>query len=189
MEKRISNLIFVDVETTGLEAGKHKIIEIGAILVGPQNLEILEEFNEKILWDDRVMLSASPEALKINGYDRDLWIRDAKFEEDVLTGLNKFTGGALMVGWNIGFDRAFLEAAYRRYGKWFPFDYHAIDVMSLTWWEIGYALDSLSLSKVCKYLGIEPEPEVHRALNGARKCYEVFSYLVRRRSLNRFMTL
>ena len=40
---RKHNLAFIDVETTGLNAMKHEIIELGCVLAKP-DLEIIEEF-------------------------------------------------------------------------------------------------------------------------------------------------
>ena len=38
-------------------------------------------------------------------------------------------------------------------------------------------LESLSLKDIMEFLGIEPEPEIHEAINGAKACRDVWVHL------------
>lgn len=153
------NLCFVDIETTGLDAQKHEIIEIGAIHTDGAKLEsyVLPSHIE----------TADPESLAINGYTEKGWQQmDAITLPDALQSLNVIANGAYFIAYNATFDWSFLQKAYSDYGIEPNFHYHRLDLMTLVW---GGADDPpLSLREFCLVNGLETEPSVHRAINGAK---------------------
>lgn len=170
----MNNIIFLDCETTGLNPDKHEIIEIGAVKEDGTTFEC------KVI--PLHIKEADPEALKINGYNLKDW-GESFLLHHALQLLNEFVGKDMpyFMAYNTSFDLSFLEKAYRDCNLPWPFHYHKLDLLTLAWawrektWDMNL---SLSLKNVCLALGIEPEPAIHSALNGAQKAYEVYKKLV-----------
>lgn len=162
-------LAFVDVETSGLDPVENEILEFAAVS-GDDVLEI------KI--KPRRIHTATPRALEVNGYNAKDW-EDA---EDISVAAPKiiaFLRGSVIAGQNVGFDVDFIEAFLLEAGIFEVLDYHHVDICAISYLMlVPYGLESLSLAHVCEFLGIPPEPKIHRALNGAllaRKVYERFA--------------
>lgn len=173
------DLTFVDSETTGLTAGHHEIIEVAAIRCSADGREILETYVAKVLplYPER----ASPKALEVNGFTAAEWeaADDLRDRKDVARELDRITRNTHLVAQNVAFDEGFLTAFLKGEGvwkgDWAPWHYHKICTMVLSWPLYQKGLFSgLSLSNLCEGLGIEPEPQVHRALKGAQTCRAVF---------------
>lgn len=166
-------LAITDVETTGLDPEIHEIIEIGLVLVNQRTLEIIEKLN---IWVKPEHLDrASERALEVNGYNERIheWDNAVTLEEAMKLYAEK-TEGALCVAHNAVFDGPFIKAAFKRAGVENPMDYHVVCQMSVAWNRLGMSgLEKLKLSEIAKFLGLPPEPEVHRAINGAMLAYEV----------------
>lgn len=173
---RTNKIAFVDLETTGLNPSKAEIIEIGAIVYDIEKGTV-EELNVKI--KPLRIEGADPKALEVNGYTEKEWKKAGTLEE-ALVALGKIAEGATFLAYNVSFDWSFLEAAYAATGVPIPFHYHRLCVMSMATIKIPKSkVQSYSLKTVCAYLGIEPEPKVHRALNGAQKAMEVYMALTK----------
>ena len=72
----------LDTETTGLNRSEHEIIEIALIsyiIAANGDKYVLKTFESKI--KPGHIESASPEALKINGYSEEAWSSAPRFEE------------------------------------------------------------------------------------------------------------
>lgn len=173
---RTNKIAFVDLETTGLNPLKAEILEIGAI-VYDINEGTIQEYNAKI--KPLRIESADPKALEVNGYTEKEWKKAGTLEE-ALRGLGEICEGATFLAYNVSFDWSFLEVAYETTGLPVPFHYHRLCVMSMATIKIPKSkVQSYSLKTVCAFLGIEPEPKVHRALNGAQKAMEVYMALTK----------
>ena len=123
----MTQLVFVDLETTGLDVDRHGIIEIGCIfetdgqreaeafhsLANPGEVEQSAEAAEVHKIPPASIAAAPP-------LDEVLRQFDARCQDE-----------AIISGWNTKFDEAFLYRAYRRYGIPWRFDYHIYDVWSL----------------------------------------------------------
>lgn len=164
-------LAFVDCETTGLDPVRHELIEVAAIRVHPQTLVVESEVAIKVR-PERIE-DADPEALRINGYSEEAWA-DAVSLDEAMAQLAPVLGGAMLAGHNVAFDRGFLDAAWKRVGhRPENLDHHLLDTATLAWPLLSSGmLDSVSLTPVCKHLGIE-RGEEHWALDDARASLEV----------------
>lgn len=81
---------------------------------------------------------------------------------------------AIFCAYNVTFDLPFIKQACIETGVIFNMDYHNIDIPSLVWHKYRNAdLENINLSKTAEFLGLKPEPTIHRALNGAMSGYEV----------------
>lgn len=169
-------LIFLDLETTGLEVQKHEIIEIGALKVHPEKLfEILEELEIKVRPEN--LKAADKDALKMVGFTEEKW-KGAISLKETLASLDEFGKDGVLVGYNINFDWAVLDRAYYSQGRIDPFYYHRIDVMAMAYFKYFSNPDfqRFSLGEVCRNLKIERQA-AHTALDDARTTYLVFKKL------------
>lgn len=164
-------LAFIDLETTGLDPARHEILEIGVIRVDARTLTELDATDIRV--HPTRLQDADPEALRLNGYSARRWENGANLPE-ALDWVAPLLVGATLAGHNVGFDRAFLEAAWRTTGGPPPdLDHHLLDTATLAWPLLAEGhVDSLSLLAVCQALGIglcDP----HRALSDAERSLEI----------------
>ncbi|MGO8994722.1 MAG: exonuclease domain-containing protein [Polyangiaceae bacterium] len=169
-------LLFVDVETTGLDPVRHEIIELAAVRVHPQLLFIERELVTRVR--PQFPERCSMETASINGFDPQKW----DHEPDIYDALKRFAPlaeGCILAGHNVGFDKAFLAAGYRRAGLEEPkMDHHTIDTATLAWpLAVAGALESLSLGPVCDLLGIRNEG-AHSARRDVARAMEVYRRLM-----------
>jgi DNA polymerase-3 subunit epsilon len=158
-------LIVTDLETTGLDANLHDIIEIGAIRLHPQTLEETGRLGIKVKIEHPDTVQS--QALLRNGYREEL-CEDAVPLADAMAMYSHLAVWGILVAYNITFEFSFLHEAFRRCGSNIDkvLDYHRIDLPSLLWFQ-NPKRETISLNVVCREFGIEPEPVVHRAINGA----------------------
>lgn len=119
----MTDLVFLDTETTGLDPALHEVWEIAwAINDGPIQSGIVTHSIQ----------TADPKALELNGY----WTRgfcEGSVESADVT-LREILTGATIVGANPAFDTAFLRA---RWGV-APWHHRLIDVESMALTVLGY---------------------------------------------------
>lgn len=169
-------IIIVDLETTGLDPTQQEIIEIGAIITDDVDFYIHDEISIKV--KPRRIDLASPKALEVNGYSAPEWQNTLSLEEAMQIFTDKAIGHIFMA-YNYHFDAGFIEEAYKKTGIKNPFNHYKIDILSMAFTKIPHdKVGSWSLKTVCTYLGIPPEPKIHRALNGARSAYQVYKKIM-----------
>jgi DNA polymerase III epsilon subunit-like protein len=123
----MAQLVFVDLETTGLDCDRHGIMEIGCIFETdgqrePEDFQSLANPGE---------VEYSEEAAKVHNIPHQT-IAAAPLLYEVLQRFDsRCAEGAIVSGWNTKFDEAFLYKAYQRYHIPWRFDYHIFDVWSL----------------------------------------------------------
>lgn len=143
-------VVFFDLETGGVEP-RHPNIELAAIAVDPSMKEELGTFHARILFDEA---AADPEALRINGYDPELW-KDAVSPDLVFRRFNRFLEPfacvrrmsrhnkpywlARLAGHNAqGFDLPRLGAWADQVGAFPSWDrYFALDTMQRAMWHVA----------------------------------------------------
>ena len=125
-------LVFVDIETGGLDPRRHPIIQVAAIAVD-EVFEPVEAAEFKIRFDER---KACKHSLRKNHYSRGLWALEAHSDRAAAFGLATFfkrhatcpmqsANGkeyrvAQLVAHNAAFDGPFLQAWYERLGLYVP---------------------------------------------------------------------
>lgn len=169
-------IAMIDLETTGLSPTKNEIIEIGMVIFDSETHQILEEWDAKIkpLYPDQM----DPKALKVNGYNEEDW-RDANDVIPVLMEFIEKTRGCTFMAYNASFDIGFLEYQLEKYEMKHEMDHHKICLMSMAYAIVPHnKVFSWGLRTVGTYLGVVPEPKVHRGANGAKKGYEVYCKLM-----------
>ncbi|MFH0937136.1 MAG: 3'-5' exonuclease [Candidatus Daviesbacteria bacterium] len=169
-------LIFLDLESTGLQIQKQEILEIGALKVEPKKpFKILKEINIKV--KPKNIQNADKTALKIVGYSEEAW-KNALDLDKALDQLDEFAQDGILVGYNVSFDWAMLDKAYFSLDRFDPFYYHRLDVMPMTYLKLFSCqkIKRFSLGEICKFFKIERENQ-HQALDDARSTYLVFKHL------------
>lgn len=160
-------MIWVDVETTGLDRTNAAILSIGAI-----HYPSMSEFYIECC--PTGFFEIDLEALTING------LKPNKDNVTPKIAVDKFIDWAkhecddiLLAGHNIGnFDALFLHKAYDgTFNMNWIFGRRFIDLHT-----VGYTVtgNSLSLDGILSYLGFPKEPKPHNALVGAKaemRCY------------------
>lgn len=174
-------IAIIDVETTGLDPRHHEIIEIGCVIFDSRTFAIEGYLEAKII-PERIE-DAHPEAMKVNGYNEDEWI-DAYTLQHVMEQLSDLlhtTPEVTFCAHNMVFDWGFLEEAQRKTGITLPFGRHKLDLLTLAWSRVPHEkVRSWSLKTICTYLGIPPEPKMHRAMQGVLAEYAVYTKLMNR---------
>ena len=99
----------MDVETTGLSASNHRVLEIALVTADPSG-RVLDE------WSTRLNPQGPVGATHIHGIT-DADVAHAPLFADVLDELNVRLAGAAVVAHNARFDQAFLRAEYAR-ARW-----------------------------------------------------------------------
>jgi len=170
------NIAITDLETTGLDPLKHEIIEIGLVLIKQPSLEIIETIDIKV--KPQNIETASPEALQLNGYKTKEW-ENAMELKDALTIYLEKTKDAIFCAHNTNFDFPFIKQACIKMNLTNTMDYHCIDIPTLVWLKYRTSsLEKINLSKVAEFIGLEPEPAIHRAINGAMLAYKVLKKII-----------
>lgn len=168
-------LAITDIETTGLNPDFHEIIEIGLVLVDQRTLRVIDTFESKVM--PRHPERMSPQAQKLNGFDAAQWV-GAPDLAAVLRSFAALTPKAMFTAWNVTFDWPFMRRAFEQTGVQHQMDYHRICLMSQAWMMLRYrGLTSMSQNSVAEFLGLPPEPAVHRAINGAWLSHSILQKL------------
>lgn len=173
---RKRHLIFIDLETSGLDVTKHEIIEIGCLIVNGENFEVIEEYSAKIKPEH--IENASKEALEINGYSKEKW-QDSLDLKIAIQKVFDMTKGGMIAGWNVAFDWAFIEAAFRKLKIESNFNYHKVDVQAIAYAKLYRKKDitNLRLRSIASHFGYDLG-NVHGASEDIRITYEVFKKLM-----------
>lgn len=181
-------LVFFDLETGGLDPHRHPVTQFAAIAVDDEFSE-LDSLELKLQFDPK---AADPEALKLNGYDPEVWRSDALRTVDALPRISAFLKKhatvdkvsqksgkpyrvARLAGHNAAeFDARFLQALFKREGQFLPAEYRALDTVQLAAWHFLVRLDvepeNLKLETLVGHLGIERSGVAHDALSDVRAC-------------------
>jgi len=163
-----------DTETSGLDPVKHRILQLGAIIVD-DNFNEISKGHMKLSLTDQEWLDADPGALKINGATKETWIPSHSSNEVSLQNfydwIYKYMGDQVkhfsLLGYNIyNFDIPFLKELIQRYNKPWIFGFFHLDIMHLVrlWVLVTKSqLDSLKLKVACEHFGI-PITNHHESL-------------------------
>jgi DNA polymerase III epsilon subunit-like protein len=174
---RVNELIWIDVETTGLDPELHEIIEIGWVVTTADGTD-RERGGYAVPFSGYVTSGAAA----VNGFDPTQERRVTRLD----WALNDL-GGAMkarrFAGQNPRFDEAFLRRAFRRCEiRWPMMDHHLLDLAALAWpIVLAGKTASVSLDALCDAVGVEREARPHSALAGALKAVEVYRALLLRK--------
>lgn len=184
--------IFLDTETNGLNAKKHKILEIAIKILDLSTGELKCAYETPIAISKEDWALSDSISLSINGFK---WITSSKgrvisdVAQDIERLFKQFNikrGQAIYICQNPSFDRIFFSQLFdpdlQEKNHW---PYHWLDLASMFWalamhdakengspypWVIGCTKD-----KIAQHFNLGSEESPHRAMNGVNhliKCYE-----------------
>jgi DNA polymerase III epsilon subunit family exonuclease len=149
-----SEVVVIDVETTGRDPKVADLIEIGAVRV--RGGQVVDRFSTFVN-PGRTIFGAQMHGIT------DAEVAGAPVAREAAEKLLAFVAGAPVVGHNIGFDLGFLDAALGEPGKFIAGGYFDTLVIARE----GYPdLESYKLGDVARFFGVTVET-VHRGLADA----------------------
>lgn len=166
------NLLWMDVETTGLNPKRHAIIDICLAETDVRGREV-KRYTSKIKPSQKEIGEADPRALEVNKYNPDDW-DDAPSIYEVVNAIHKVDWSqSIPAGWNVPFDLSFLKETALE----LPISYHPLDLMGVAWrWLLKRdpaMNEKVRLSSLCTMLGV-PVVDAHTAsgdVDMSIRCY------------------
>jgi DNA polymerase-3 subunit epsilon len=161
----------VDLETTGTDSYEGAITELGAVKV--RGGEVLGTFQTLI----DVGTAIPPAVSALTGITAEVLVRAPRVEP-VLAAFAEFAGGCVLVGHNVGFDAAFLRAAFARAG-WPPGAHPLVDTCALARRLLAGEADDCRLGTLAARYALPHQP-THRALEDAWATVDLLHLLLER---------
>lgn len=192
----MADYLLVDVETGGLDPYRHALLEIGAVAldsglkVRTNKKGIPVTFETKVCPCGGVVEEA---AVEVNGHrwalnPRSTEYRTAPNSATARVAFNRWLeqhygvapSYVVLVGWNVGFDKGFLERLYRHGTANCPFHYHVLDLLGVARYLDalqGKIRKSYALQAIAGELGVKPRGQAHTALADALLALDVVNTL------------
>lgn len=162
----VDSYVCIDLETSGLEPKKDRILEIGAVKVIQG--EVTEEYTTLV--DAGVHLS--PEVVQLTGINEKMLKTGVSVEKAVRECI-EFIGDLPLLGHCLLFDFSFLKRAAVNHGR--TFEKEGLDTLRIARKTLP-ELESRGLGSLCSYFQI-PIKRRHRALDDARATHILYGKL------------
>lgn len=120
------DLIFVDVETTGLDDRNDSVIQVGAIRTDSTGRNVKTRLDIKV----KPTTPVSPEAARVNGYTEEGWA-DASEPYAAALLLASVAQGAEFAGHCVWFDQGFCRQLLERNNVKVPWGHRLVDTQTL----------------------------------------------------------
>jgi len=156
--------VVFDIETTGLQADKDKITEIGAVKL--RNGQIVDTYSTFV----NPQIPIPEHIVKLTGITDEM-VAEAPTVESVLPEFLEFSKGAVLVAHNASFDAGFIRHNARVLG--IEMENPVVDTLELSR-QLFPELSKHRLNIVAKHLGVELKNH-HRALDDAMACAGIFT--------------
>lgn len=156
----------IDIETTGLRAGKEKITEIAILLHDGE--KVTDSFSSLVHPEQKIPYFIT----QLTGITDQMVTHAPKFYE-IARQIVEMTEDTIIVGHNVRFDYSFLRAEFQSLG--YQFQRKTLDTVKLSR-KLLPGHSSYSLGKLCKALNITHQSR-HRALGDALATAELFAML------------
>lgn len=165
----VNSYVAVDLETTGLDPKRDKIIEIGAVRI--EDGKAVGDF-ESFVNPYRLL---KEETMALTGIaDRD--VEDARGLEEILPEFLAFAGELPILGHNILFDYSFLKRAAVNTGR--EFEREGIDTLALARLFMPQE-EKKNLKAACQWFGVT-QKESHRAMADAAAAHRLYQAMKER---------
>lgn len=121
-------LVFLDLETSGLDAVNDKIIQIGIVILDSK-FNFIEDFDAFIYHEGLILSEKIVELTNISDDDLKTGIDESELVDKLK---NLFTTNTLVLAYNAQFDLSFIYNLFRRYNLQFDFNKpDFLDVMTV----------------------------------------------------------
>ena len=172
-KKQFDYFIAFDVETTGLDSKKDRIIELSALRF--EHGEIVDQFSTLINPQRKI-----PEEITKLTHIRDKDVETAPVERKAMDKFSFWIGEAkegeiVMVAHNASFDMSFIESAFKRSGVDASLKY--VDTLSMARKKLPN-LENHKLGTIADHFGIKLK-NAHRAKSDAEACGRIFIELLK----------
>jgi oligoribonuclease len=182
--------VFLDLETNGLDPWIHVPVEAALRIIDLESGQRLDSFHSMIQCSAEQWLRSDPESLRINRLTWDELAQQPSAREvgDQLSTLfgreGVRRGEAVFICQNPSFDRAFFSRLIPVADQELQgLPYHWLDLASMYWARVIQdrkqgktpRFSGFSKDRIAEALGLPPEQQPHRALNGVDHliaCYE-----------------
>lgn len=195
-------IIFLDIETTGLNPFKHRAIEIAYKIFDSKTKKIVLRFESLIYQPAEIWANADEESLKVNGFTYEEVLRGqsensiaASIIQD-FNGLNLAEKGGVFLCQNPSFDRAFfsqlispdLQKEYHWPYRWLDFASMYFAYQLIKDHKKMEDMDDKQLSKdiIAATFNIASEKKPHRALQGVDHLIQCFEAVFEVNLLHQF---
>jgi DNA polymerase III alpha subunit (gram-positive type) len=168
-------IAITDIETSGLDADVHELLELAILVVDQKTLRVRDQYHTRIR--PMRIRTAAKRALEVAGYSPRAWSTAVDLETAITVYAQK-ARDAIFCSYNLYLANSFMDAAFKATGVEDPTDYHRLDLFTLAWSRLGPG--PANMDSICKRLDIVPEPMPHRAMDGALKQLEVLRALLYR---------
>lgn len=159
-------LAIVDLETTGLDASIHEILDLAVLITDQDTLKVTGRYSARV--KPRNIKRAARRALDVVGYSPNLWRTSVPLEA-AMEVFSEKAAGAILCSANMFLTRSFLDAAFKRCGVEDSTSYHHVDLMSIAWAKSPHIrVGRLTMDAMCKKLGIPEQTLPRRAVEGAK---------------------
>jgi oligoribonuclease len=184
--------IFLDTETNGLNAFKHRLLEIALKIVDMTTGELKDHYETVVFQSEATWKLSDSESLKVNGFSYEM-VKKGKKANIVATEITNLfqrnnirRGHAVFICQNPSFDRIFfsqlIDPDIQESLQW---PYHWLDLASMYWtegirqgkenpnklpWVTGFSKDRIAAT-----YQLPKEANPHRAMNGVDHlmlCYQ-----------------
>jgi len=184
--------VFLDTETNGLNAFKHRVLEIAFKIVNLKTGEMKEAYQTIIHQPENIWKSSDPSSLKVNGFTYEKLLKGKRADlaateiTNILQRNGIRRGEAVFICQNPSFDRIFfsqlVDPDIQESLNW---PYHWLDLASMYWavsmrrgkenpqhfpWVTGFSKD-----RIASVYHLPSEQQPHQAMNGVDHlllCYE-----------------
>ncbi|WP_081790123.1 exonuclease domain-containing protein [Gordonia alkanivorans] len=163
--------VAIDLETTGVSAHTHRIVELGAVKMHP-NGEVIDRFSHVVNPGNDVPLPRSAERVHhISAHE----IRSAMPIDEALRGLVEFVGHCGLAAHQLGFESRFLTAAFARLPDEAPPAWQGVCTLSMA--RTFLKAQAHRLEYLLELLGLDGVNS-HRAADDAQACGSLASYMI-----------
>jgi DNA polymerase III epsilon subunit family exonuclease len=157
--------VIFDLETTGLDAARHEIIEFGAVRMERhlmnQNSTTYKAFSALVKPINKIPAKIT----QITGITQAMVDDDGQSIDEALSGFLAFIGDLPLVAYNASFDMGFLRAAAAKNGFQVNNECTCALKMARKAWPF---LKSFKLAELARMLKL-PEDDAHRAIGDCRR--------------------
>lgn len=164
VESFTKQYVVIDIETTGLDSGNDKIIEIGAIKITDNKTE---RYSSLVFQEEKLQKSI----INLTGITDKMLREQGRDIKNVLTEFLEFIGDLPIIGYSVDFDIKFLNSALK--SNILPQIINRIIDLKDIVKKDKKSLKNYRLETVLKSYGIDKKVP-HRALPDAQLTYELY---------------